>query len=270
MKPLTLPTKRKRPKAKGSHSEPTLNLTSPEFLQTLYEKVVRYYYMPTLSTSGNGRFSKDITSDRAFKAIEHCQTWHNQILYYDKQTPASMMSQMGGLVANIDKKDLEQAAWRMLTNLRQWARSNYDQKQEEFLAKEFLNAAKSGNTDRLRTLVKLCDLHYRRAFQKPSEINHYPIQWHYYVGANAYSLLSRGVEPNKKQVKEAAIQHRAVDETHAARHQAAKEKALPWGTIDLSPKINELKSSWEKNVNWTRIFRDLGLRDLPSAPTHPR
>ncbi len=230
-----------------------------------------YYYMPALFKSGDGRFSKETTKDPAFKAIEHCQTWHNQILYYDNQTPASMASRMGGLVANIDKKDLEQTAWRMLANLRQWARSNYDQKQEEFLAKDFVSAAKSGDMDRLTTLVKLCGLHYKRAFQKPSEINHYPIQWHYYVAANAYSLLRGGVVPTKKQLKEAAIQHRAVDETHAARLQAAKRarKPLSWGRIDLSPKINELKSSWERKVNWTRIFRDLELTGLPSAPTHP-
>jgi hypothetical protein len=229
---------------------PTGKLTDPDFVMALYEKAIQHYFMAARYKSGGGRFRKDVTSDRAFRAIKHCQTWYHRIQRYETLCPADLP---GGLT-----EGSEVFAKKTIENLREWARRNYDQRAEDFLAREFSRAAIAGDIDRLNELVKLCQLHKSTALDDlPIENKRYAISWHYYVGVNAVAFLRMGTVPTKKQVREAAIQHRAAEELSRVQPQIKH--------IELSPKIRELIRT--QRPNWTRIFRELNLTDLPSAST---
>jgi hypothetical protein len=155
-----------------------------------------------------------------------------------------------------------------------WAYSHYQSQRkpdlEQLIGREFASAAIQGNMQRLGQLVALCAMNKERL--EDIDLKHYPPPWHYFVGVAACRFFINGVIPYKKDVVEAAIQHRAIfDAQMRAQIGGAGKIPILFAPISLEPELRRLAEKLNQSKpNWTRVFKDLGLRNLPSAPTHPR
>jgi hypothetical protein len=236
-------------------ANPPPDLTDQSFIQSIQEKVLQHYFRASTYKSGGRRFSKDITSDPVFRAIAYCQKW-----YHDSQrmTEASVSGVMRKLGAQ-PSGELKRVVKRALGTLRQHQEHKRRSELEQIIAHAFVSAAVEGNIERLQQLVDLCKLH-AKTLQPPKGAKRYPVPWHYYVGLAACMYLVKGIVPTKKEVKDAAIEHRAAEQ--AMRDIEEGRRAS--GPIDLGPYIKSLKS--EPEPKWNRIFSDLSLGGLPSAP----
>jgi hypothetical protein len=249
--------KRHKPGPRVQPKEATPEFTSPAFIQALKTKIEEHYFQASTRKSGGQRFPRETNSDRFFRAIAYCQKLNHDI---QRLTARSVENYAHALEVQFTvdlKASLESTRERLLQNYQMLRKPEL----EALIAGEFLNAAIRGDIERLQGLVDLCRLHKERALDHP-ENKRYPIPWHYFVGLAACMDLTKGTVPTKKDVKEAAIRHRAsVDAV----------KKYGERTILLDPEIEKLKEQVSKSPpNWSRIFRDLGLSELPSAPTHPR
>jgi hypothetical protein len=232
----------------------TERLLSEEFIQALYERALSYYVgADSLKNSLGGRFPKTVINDPAFRAISYCRAW--------------AVTNQRAIVLPV--------SWRP------------DSKNEELLAVEFVRAVSAGNLNRLRDLIKFCGLIEDRFFKPPKRHSKRdPICWHYYAGIAACQFLLKGTVPTKKEVTEAALRERAIVEvppwdasweskghrewSNRKKQQGGKKppSVKDLRAAQIAQKIKELRPLQPKS--WPRVFRELGLGDLPSAPTHPK
>lgn len=233
-------------------------LTAPKFLKELQEKEDFYYFNLRLFKAGAGqRFSRDIIRDPVFRAIRYCRerTWQTKLLEIIKSHPESDFIDAG-------ITPLWAKGFKLLSKHppQRWIEP-YDPGPERLLASEFLTAINQGDIPRLEALVKLCKAH-EMAFSPPRQRASDSKRWHYYAAYAARYFLEEGLLPNKKAVKDLAFITRAGAE-------------FPF--LKIPP--DRAEQQWEQKMeqlhyrpkpNWTRIFHDLGLEGLPSAPTHPR
>jgi hypothetical protein len=251
-------TSRRNDPAARSVANPPPNFTDQSFIQSILEKVVQHYFRASTYKSSGRRFPKEITSDPVFRAVAYCQKWHHDLRRVTEASVSGVVRKMGAKPT----EELKSAVEKALGTLRQHHQRERKPLLEQRIAQAFASAAVGGNIERLQQLVNLCKLHMK-TLQSPEEAKRYPVPWHYYVGLAACMYLVKGIVPTKKQVKDAAIQHRAAE-------QAMREIEEGWrpnGPIDLGPYVETLKGEQPK---WNRIFSDLLLGDLPSAPTRPR
>jgi hypothetical protein len=247
---------------KIAHLEQTLRtrekLTSPEFLKELREKEDFYYFNLSSFNSGNGqRFDKEIVRDPVFKAVRYCRrrTWQAELR---KELQAILEREFS---------DKEAKVWTLV-----WKRfladpppdwtEAYDPEPERLLTGEFFNAVKHGNIARLQAIVKICEIHETTAMNRPRERQCDSRRWHYYVAYAARGFLEKGLLPNKKGVEEVALVTQLGDE-------------FPYAILPHERWADEWKRRFERlprpsERTWSRIFRALGLSDLPSAPSHSR
>jgi hypothetical protein len=232
-------------------------LTDPASIKALFEKTLSYRIKADLYKCSTGnRFPKKITADPVFKSIRYCQSWYLNNQMIQQLCISDLLQIMGG---DSQIEGLQNTHEEILKNLRAWSLSSYDPQPATLLAKEFTDAAMQGDIDRLSDLVKLCELYKTKVTQPPREHQSDSISWYYYVGIGACQFLIKGIVPTKKQVKEAALQCRAIYELTKGTLRPIRESAV-------TSKIKELRAL--PCPNWTRIFRELGLSSLPSAPAH--
>jgi hypothetical protein len=219
------------------------DFTSPAFIERLRAKAISYYVgADTFNATSDKRFPKEITEDPLFKAI-----------YYLRL-----------------RFRAEQRAQEAPTEHRHELLGAEDPRATKLLSESFVEAARRGDIGRLTYIVKLCEIIEAKTFQQPKERQSDPISWHYYAGIAACGLLSSGRTPTKKQVREAALKERAMVEV--------PKWDRKWNDADRSEPVNKLKADRiakkieelrpQQPKNWARIFRDLDLGGLPSAPTH--
>jgi hypothetical protein len=234
-------------------------LTSPEFLEELREKEDFYYLRLSLFTSETGgRFSEHIVRDPVFKAIRHCyeRTWQSRLLDMVKSHPESDFTESG-----IDSA-LAKAFQKLVEDPPDEWIEPCDPEQERIVANEFLQAAKHGNIARLNELVKFCEIIETRTFNVSKQHKRDFRPWPYYIASVARQFLEQGVLPDKKTVKEMAFLRRAADELPLL-----KVPVTQWKVSSVQ-KLNELYNLPEPR--WKLFFRELGLKDLPSASTCPK
>jgi len=285
--------------------------TDPAFIRTLEGKALGYYFgADQYKSSTKERFSKRITADPVFQAIQYLR-----IRAHIKQRTQEFLS-------DFPSEHREQIL------------GADDPQQAKMLSDTLIGAVRQGNITRLQEIVKLCELHEAKMDEQLKERKRDPISWHYYVGIVACGFLKKGTVPTKKQVKEDALRERAIVElsklnpprkdkrvktdtleTWAAGQgwqrgtyevRAGKTRVLFGSEIkkaqvnpDLSnkekvqkiqavrqrlaeegkpalvkdrekriaAKVEELRRLQPKR--WPRVFKELGLEELPSAPTHP-
>jgi hypothetical protein len=236
---------------------PVPDFTSRSFIQAVQEKTAQHYFMASTRKSGGKQLPKEITSDPVFRAIAYCQKWYHDVKTLRALSVEDAVKQIGGEPSKETNATIE----KTLDTLRKLYQSQHKPELEELIGRHFVSAAVQGNIERLQELVVLCELHKSRRLESP-EMKRYPIPWHYFVGMAACMFFVKGIVPFKKDVIEAAIQHRVVDET--------VKKYGRKGPIVLDPELKRMTEELKRSEpNWTRIFRDLGLSDLPSALTCP-
>jgi hypothetical protein len=229
------------------------DFTSPAFIERLRAKAHSYYFgADTFNAASDKRFPKEITEDPLFKAI-----------YYLRR-----------------RFRAEQRTQEAPTEHRDELLGAEDPRAAGLLSESFVEAVRRGDIGRFTYIVKLCEIIEAKTFQQPKARQSDPLSWHYYAGIVACGLLGSGTIPTKKQVKEAALKERAIVEvpkwdpawnSNWSNRQKKLGKPKPASVKDLraariAAKIEELRRLQPKN--WPRVFRDLGLGDLPSAPTH--
>lgn len=213
--------------------------------------------MASTRKSGGRRFPKQITSDPIFRAIAYCQKWYCDVERLRELTVEDAVRQTGAEPT----EEITAAMGKVRGFLLERYQSERKPELEQLIGHEFVSAAVQGNIERLQELVDLCELHKSRRIEPP-DTKRYPIPWHYYIGMAACMFLVKGMVPTIKEVTEAGIQHRVVDET--------VNKYGRKGPIVLDPELKRMTEELKRSEpNWTRIFRDLGLSNLPSAPTRP-
>jgi hypothetical protein len=234
-------------------------LTAPKFLKELQEQKDLYYFNLRLFKSGSGkRFDRKVLDAPIFKAIRYCRDWSQQteFLKIISTHPESDFVDSG-----IDPA-LAKAFKKLSEDPLQDRIEAYDPQHETLLADEFLNAVKQGDVARLRELLRLCEIHETTTYNRPRERQSDSRRWHYYVASAALLFLEKGVLPDKKEIKKLAYAFRASNELPLLR-----KPVVEWAAKS-EQKIKELYDL--PKPNWTRIFRELRLTDLPSAPTRPR
>jgi hypothetical protein len=251
---VTNKSRRNRSRANSAKRAP--NFTDQSFIQSILKKVAQHRFRASTHKTSGRRFPKEITSDPDFRAIVFCQRWHYNWKRITEQSVEDAVRKMGAEPT----EELKTFVERTLGTLRERHQCKRKPELEQRIAQAFASAAIEGNIERLQQLVDLCKLHLK-TLERPKGAKSYPVPWHYYVGLAACMYLAKGEIPTKKQVKDAAIQHRAVDQV---KHDIEEGKR-PNGPIDLKPYLKRLKG--ELPSRWDRIFRDLLLGDLPSAPT---
>jgi hypothetical protein len=231
-------------------ANPLPNFTDQSFIQSILEKAVQHYFRASTYKSSGRRFAKDITSsDPIFRAIAYCQKWCHDLKRVTEVSVSDAVRKLG----TPPTEELKSLVERTLDTLRQHQERKRRPELEQIIGQAFGSAAIEGNIERLQELVDLCKLHHKT-------LERHSAPWHYYVGLAAAMYLSTGIVPSKKQLKDAVIQHRAVEQ--AMRE--IEEGRRPNGPINLGPYSESLKREQPK---WNRIFSDLSLGDLPSAPT---
>jgi hypothetical protein len=227
-------------------------------LKELQEKEDLYYFNLHIFTSVTGQKpSLDVVRDPFFKAIRYYRDRSRQTEFLEiiRTHPESDFVDSG-----IDPA-LAKALKRLSEDPRQDWIEPYAPEHEKLLADDFLTAAKQGDVA-LKKLVRLCETHETTTYNRPKERQSDSRRWHYYVASAARRYLEKGVLPDKKAVEDLAYAFRARDELPHLKNPVAQWAAK------LEQKMKELRDL--PKPNWTRIFRDLGLTDLLSAPTHPR
>jgi hypothetical protein len=158
------------------------------------------------------------------------------------------------------KKELLEAT---IKNIRKQLDTPPDPEDERVLAQAFLDAVKRGDMDRLNAM---CGLYETKMIQRPRDRQSDVKSWHYYAGMAALHLFRQGVVPTKKQVKERTL-------VECARAEFAmnpvKVPIADWGK-QIDDKMNQMRGLLPSERSWSRIFNDLGLSALPTAPTHPK
>jgi hypothetical protein len=246
-----------------------------EFIQELIRRTQEHYFKAARYKKGGQRFRKDVTADPVFGAIVRCQKQHEATIAYSKLERTGLLQHLlPGAPRTPEFRQMEKNTFKYL---RERAVKQRDPRLEAFVASECLNAMKAGNNSRLNELVKYCEI-ARKAIRIDKYYIAQPVAWHFYFGLGALQYLLKGKVPFKREVKEAAIQLRAVHEIRVALEQAlsAKDGKRRAQGIDCNGMFQEklvvLRSRFvgtQPKVNTTRIYRDLGLRGLPSAPRHP-
>jgi hypothetical protein len=230
----------------------TEKLLSPEFIQALYERTLSYFVgADSFKDSLGRRFQKTVINDPVFRAISYCRAW---------------------AVTNQRAIALP-VSWRP------------DSKNEELLAHEFVHAVSTGNLNRLRDLIRFCERIEDKLFKLPKRHSKRDsIPWHYYIGITACQFLLKGTVPTKKDVTEAALQERAIFEaavwdkswesnwSNLQKQQGNKkpDSVKDLRAVKVQAKIEELRGLLPNRRTRARIFKDLGISDLPSAPTRPK
>jgi len=247
-----------------------------EFIQELIRRTEEHYFKATRYKKGGQRFRKDVTADPLFRAIVRCQKQHEATIAYSNLERTGLLQQL--LPGAPRTPEFRQMEKNIFKYLRERAVKQRDLRLEAFLASEYLNAAKSRNISRLNEIVK-----YWEIAQKAIRIDEYyiaqPVAWHFYFGLRALQYLLQGKVPFKREVKEAAIQLRAVHEIQVALECAIRakdgkrrsEQGIDWNGV-FQKRLVELRSLFDGDrptVNATRIYRELGLGGLTSAPRHP-
>jgi hypothetical protein len=232
-------------------------LTAPKFLKELQDKEDSYYLNLRLFKSPSGRrFSEDIIRDPVLKAIRYCRERNRQTEFLKI---IRTHSESDFVDSAIDPA-LAKAFKKLSKDPLQDGIEPYDSEHERRLTDEFLTAVKEGNIDRLEELVQLCRIE-SRAIKPPKGRKRNSRPWHYYVAYAARLFLEKGVLPDKKTVKKLAYAFRAENEfSHL------KNPVFEWAA-KTEQKLKELQALPE--AKWRRIFKELGLLDLPTAPTHP-
>jgi hypothetical protein len=211
-------------------------LTSPEFIKALALRSYAYLIGADRFKGVDGkRFGKDIVSDPLFVAIVYHRRW------------AEKERQLEEFLSGTSKAFRQKIRASM---------SKYYRKHSRLLSKELLRAVGKGETAAIAHLAELLKLYEMQGERRdPKARKGDPVRWHFFMGICAVHFLTRGVVPTKKAVKEAAFKERAVWELEAG---ASPEK--------IACRISELRE--HAPTHWARIFKELGLSSLPSAPTH--
>jgi len=132
---------------------------------------------------------------------------------------------------------------------------------EKVLAQAFVDAVKRGNLNRLNDLIALCKLYETKMIQRPRERQSDVKSWHYYAGMAALRFLKQGVVPTKKQVKKQTPVECALAEF------PMNVPIVDW-VNQIDNKINQMQELLPSERNWSRIFNDLDLSELPESFTH--
>lgn len=243
-----------------------------EFIQELYRRTEEHYFKAARYKRGGQRFRKDVTADPVFRAIHRCRKQHEGIEHFGNLERTGLPHHLLPGTQNAGFRQMEKIAFRYL---HERAVKQYDPRAEAFVASEYVNAVKAGNISRLKELVKFSKI-AEKAIRIDEDYIAQPVPWHFYFGMGAFQFLKNGIVPNKKQVKEAAITCRVGDEIRAVVERAIanngkrREQGIDLNGI-FKEKIELLQSLFDANppkVNTTRIYRELGLSGLPSAPRH--
>jgi hypothetical protein len=160
------------------------------FQQELFENARSYLVgADSFNDSIGRRFSKSISNDRIFRAIRYLRAHHIST------------ERARGCLPDFSAEELEQMT------------GPYDSAFERVLCSEFISAVKSGDTYRLKDIVKLVEIHETAMITKERKHDtRDTIPWHYYVGMAARQCFRKGRIPTKKEVREIAICDRAIAE----------------------------------------------------------
>src|SRR6516165_9909450 len=226
-------------------------LTDPEFVKRLHDKTMSYVFgADRYESSTKARFPKAIMEDPIFAAIHYCRHW-----FRGRQSVRERLKGYPAPGRSSYKEFLFRERCEYQDNV---FVGPYNPGPKELLAKEFANAVMRGDVDRLRDMVKFVEIH-EEAFRPSVRRKRDEKSWHHYAGIAAFADLSDGIVPTKKEVKVSAILTRALDELG----ETERVSQLVW-----KRKVEESIRCMPTKRNWSRIFADLGLSDLPAAPTH--
>jgi hypothetical protein len=234
-------------------------LTAARFLKELKKKEDFYYWNLGLFNSKTGhKFDQDVIHDPVFEAIRCLRerSWQTLVLETINARSEEDFTETG--VNPYWAKAFKIFGEKPPAD---WIKP-YDPEQEQLLASEFLSAVKQGDIARLKELVQLCEILETTKFNRPRERQADSRRWRYYVAYSARYFLEKGKLPDKKTVKQLAFITRLGDE-------------FPYLRLPSDQWADEWKQRMEtvsrpSEREWTRIFLELGLRNLPSAPTHPQ
>jgi hypothetical protein len=223
-------------------------LTDPEFVNRLHDKTMSCAFgADRYESSTKARFPKAIMEDPIFAAIHYCRHW-----FRGRQ---SVRERLKGYPAP-GRSSYKEFLFRERCEYQDYVFVGpYNPGPKKLLAKEFANAVMRGDVNRLRDMVKFVEIHEEafRPRRKRDEKS-----WHYYAGIAAFTDLNDGIVPTKKKVKEWATIIRGSEELEENNHLSP----LAWW--------RRIEESMPTERNWSRIFADLGLSDLPTAPRRSR
>jgi hypothetical protein len=208
--------------------------TSAAFLNELQAKAFEYFVkVNAFKNQNKNRFKKAIVRSETFRAIQR--------LRYDHQIEE---------LYKVQGRDTRAEETEILGAPRTDTAA-------EFLSGEFIKAVREGDPAWIKDVAILLE----KIFSNGKKVVPEELDWHYYTGLAAWELLFSGNVPDKKQVRERAIRKRALLSLDP-KDRGDKRK--------VCNRISTFEGFQPDKRHWTRIFKDLDLKDLPSAPTHPK
>jgi len=238
------------------------NYLSHEFIEELESKTYSYFFDASQFKSAEGsRRPKCILGDRVFRAIANIR--HRGALEsFIREVDARPKHDCSSEDEDTKRKSiLIQGAY---STMRELLKNSTDPDDEQALAQFVVNAVRQGNIAELKDFVRKCKLYETKTIATPRERQKDAKSWRYYAGTAALRFLSKGVVPTKKEVREQAVMERAVHESLRA---AIEIQSSTWEK-DFDQKLEFARRESPSQREWTRIFKDLGLSELPTAPTH--
>jgi hypothetical protein len=246
----------KRPRGNSKVESPAIK-DSRAFVRELELRTENYLFgtVRFKDPTTKERRAVRITEDRVFRAIANIRyrALREQIVRNFQARPRPDYSG-----ADLDTRQRCEILERTVAAIADELKGPPDPEDERILGEEFVDAVKRGDLKRLSSLQDLCALYEKKALQAPPKGD--SRSWHYYTGLAALHFLRRGVLPYKRDVRERALVESVLAEFYVG---APIER---W-SVAIEEKRKEMKGTFPKK--WPRIFKDLGLDGLPSAPTHP-
>jgi hypothetical protein len=234
-------------------SNPIPDFTSPEFIRALKEKTAIAAFAPRTRWSGGKQIPDEIIYDPIFSVIAYVQRHEHRMNGAEERSIKEMVE---AVEATQEPSSLEAAFARVRENLRDFYRKEYNDLPSLLLGQEWVMAAALNDHARQEWLSDLTSLHYDKAFGPLDDGKRHLYPWRYYIGSAACMFLQARIIPTKKDVKEAAIRHRAVLEA------AQSGKVV----FDIGREMERLTKEFPLNARfWRKDFNELGLKDLPSA-----
>ena len=134
----------------------------------------------------------------------------------------------------------------------------YDPAHAGVICRYILEAVSLDDFAAISDLAKLLEIQARGgARSKPKYI-----PWLYYAGTAALSYLDQGQLPSKQQVRNEAIRQRVLEELLLSPVRPVKGPLVSQPGL-LRMKFEDVETSKQPR-NWRRIFRELGLQELPA------
>jgi hypothetical protein len=222
---------------------PYFSLEFREKLRALaYQKLINADFVHSAT---GGRFPKDVTETPIFQAIRYLRGQTQLLENLSSET-----------IRYLRRHSLQFGNSKGIANL-----PPIDGVHAQTLARYVLQAVCSGRVSALEDLIALVRLQSKSNFEGRVSESQKFIPWSFYAADSALYYLNQGVLPTRAQVKDGAIRRRVVDELLTSKVVVRAGSAIGNRAL-VNAKFADV-TGHNQPKNWPRIFRELGLAELP-------